>query len=276
MTAASTFDVRYVQYAFGTIKEENLDKSLKENFYAYQAARVLNTAREYFFEKTAGLKQLAKIPSLIDMHNQWRGITIANPSVKAFMATCQALRKILTLSESYTKLKGVVSNDPAHSVWEQAKEATTTQRWLARGAAIADWTMSSCESYKWLAKIGFVAARTWIDKVFNVASITFISHHAYTEGAKWWTGRMIDPMTGKETDFTWEKNKEAMVKSALMCTILAAYAGLTAISIAQMAGYQVANVAFLNFALFSTAVTATIGQHFWNVLVVDGGKPKQA
>lgn len=260
--------VPYVQLACGSIKKQDFDKDFGNlvGGYCYSAARTANVGREYFLEKTSGLKQLAKIPGIIDMGYEWKMIPISSAPVKLFIEACGIVRKGITFTEIGTKLKGVLKPWNETSVFDDAEEASYFTIALAKGAEIADWTMSFAETHKWLAKIGFIASKAWMDTVFNVASAVFLVHNIKTEGAKWFTGQIIDPITGVSKDFEGVDK----IKSIFVCCIIASYAGLTTMAFAQMAGYVIANEAFLTMAFFASATASTIASHFWEELMVKG------
>ena len=260
----------YIQLATGNIKEVDLGKDYKEGLI-FQAARIVNVGREYFLTQVAGFKQVVKIPGVVELYRSWKETPIvANTRLGALFAACEGAKRVVGLSEIGSKLKGVFKPIQGYSVLSDKKVVISSAEWaLAKAAEVADWTMSFADSYKWLAKIGFVAARTWtMNVMFNVASVVFLAHTTKVEGAKWWTGKIVDPITGNSSDF---KDVDK-IKSLFICAIIASYAVLTTIAVAEMAGYVIASSAFLTFTCLGTAIAATIGAHFWEELVVKPSK----
>jgi hypothetical protein len=263
--ATSIFEVRrYAQFALGGIQEDGLQYHLREGYF-FQAARTMRVARDYFFEKTGGFKQLAKIPGVVEACLEWRGIVaIPSSKLRTVFEACAAVKGVIFTGETISFLKGVSRPLDRYSVWSEKSEASWQEWALAKGADVADWTMALCDSHKWLAKIGFFTARTSADVVFNCASLVFSLYSAKTEAAKWMTGKVINPMTGVASDFTWSEKGKSMLSIALTV----AYIAFTVISFAEMAKYRVAHAAFLNFALLTTEVVTTIGIHFWEELIL--------
>lgn len=260
----------YIQLATGNIKEADLGKDHNSGLI-FQAARIVNVGREYFLTQVAGFKQLVKIPGFIELYRSWKGTPIvANTPLGLLFAACDGAKKIVGLSEIGLNLKNVVKPMQQFSVLYAEKRNISSAEWaLAKAAEVADWTMSVADSYKWLAKIGFVAARTWtMNVMFNVASVVSLVHRTKVEGAKWCTGKIVDPITGNSTDF----KSVDKIKSLFICASLAACTVLTTIAVAEMAGYVIASSALLTFTCLGTAVAATIGAHFWEELVVKPSK----
>lgn len=264
--------VPYAQLACGSIKKDEFDRDFNTlvGGICYHAARTANVAREYFLEKTSGFKQLAKIPGIIDMGYEWKMIPINSTPIKMFISACSTVRKGVTFTEVGSKLKGVFKPWHETSVWDETEESSYLSIALAKGAEIADWTMSVTETGVWLDKLGFPVARlvttVTLNTLFNVASTVFLLQGAKTEAAKWFTGYVIDPITGDSRDF----NGVDKIKSLIVCIIMASYAGLTAMAFAQMAGVVIANEAFLTFFCFGMATAGTIGSHLWEELVIRG------
>lgn len=265
MTSISEYAF-YVQLVIGSIEQTDLSEDLKTGF-CFQVARTANVGREYFFKKIEGVKLLCEIPGIIENgFIWWWGMHPVAPQFIIVRNVAETAKRLITVSEVYTKLKGVFN----WSVWT-CDEVSWAECILKKGGEVADWTMSVVKTYRWFATIGFIASRAWMDTVGNVASIVSIIHgakmdihNAKMEAAKWWTGKIIDPLKGDMKDFEGVDK----IKSIFMCCIIASYAGLTAITFAQMAGIAVAHVDFLNFALFTSGVTSTIGAHFWEELMV--------
>ncbi|HNA62887.1 MAG TPA: hypothetical protein PKW79_07410 [Rhabdochlamydiaceae bacterium] len=254
----------YIQLATGNIKEKDLGTGDNSGLI-FQAARIVNVGREYFLTQVAGFKQLVKIPGFIELYRSWKGTPIvANTPLGLLFAACDGAKKIVGLSEVWLKLKGVFKPMQGYSIFSDQKVAiSSAEGAFIKAAEVAEWTMSFADSYKWLAKIGFVAARTWtMNVMFNVASVVSLAHNTKVEGAKWWTGKIVDPITGDSTDF---KGVDK-IKSLFSCAIIAACTVLTTISVAEMAGYVMASSAFLTFTCSGIATAATIGAHFWEKL----------
>lgn len=232
--------ISYLQYATGGIDKTPVDL---QSGIAFQAARTVRIAREYFLEEMSGFKQLVKIPGVFQMYRTWKNHPIvASSPLGTLCRACEGAKKVMSLTETVSKLK---------KVFKPLKEDR-----FAKAGEIAEWTMSVAESYKWLAKIGFVAARAWtINVVFNVASGVLLFQLSRVELAKW---------TGEKGVSTLEK-----VKSLFVAVVIAAYTILTAVAVAEMAGYVVASSATLSFACAGVALTATIGGHFVKKLFSD-------
>jgi hypothetical protein len=260
----------YLQLAAGSIKEADLPKGHAEGL-VFQAARTVNVARDYFLVQVAGFKQAVKLPGVFEMYRSWKEMPIAaGTPVGALFSACDGAKKLIGLAEIGSKLQKVFKPMQEYSVLSDQKVKISSAEWaLAKAAEVADWTMSFADSYKWLAKIGFVAARTWtMNVMFNVASVVFLAHTAKVEGAKWWTGKIVDPISGDNRNF----ESADKIKSLFFCVIIAAYAVLTTIAVAEMAGYTIASSSVLTFTCLGTAIVATIGAHFWEELVIKPSK----
>ncbi|HNA62886.1 MAG TPA: hypothetical protein PKW79_07405 [Rhabdochlamydiaceae bacterium] len=124
--------------------------------------------------------------------------------------------------------------------------------------------MSVCDTYTWLAKIGMVAQRAVVKKIFNIASTIYLAQSYQVEGAKWWTGHVVNPLNGKSTEFSGAQK----VRSLFNLTVTTAYALVTAISVAQMVGYVIPPASFDIFASLSGAASFAVAGHFWEKLII--------
>lgn len=156
--------------------------------------------------------------------------------------------------------------DPARewSVWSNNTKISLPGQVLAKGAEISNWVMSVCDTYTWLAKIGMVAQRAVVDKIFNIASTIYLAQSYQAEGAKWWTGLVVNPLNGTSTEFSGAHK----VRSLFNLTVTTAYALVTAISVAQMVGYVIPAASFYIFASLSVAASGAVAGHFWEELMI--------
>jgi len=254
--------IAYVQFALGSIKPEQFPEELKDT-YSYQAARIARMLSSYFLETTSGFKNLAKFGDSIGKGLKFADKTVS-PPVAAIFSACRSTRDLLTARESYTKLKDVFKPVREWSVWSNNTKISLPGQVLAKGAEISNWVMSVCDTYTWLAKIGMVAQRAVVDKIFNIASTIYLAQSYQAEGAKWWTGHVVNPLSGESTEFSGAQK----VRSLFNLTVTTAYALVTAISVAQMVGYVIPAASFYIFASLSVAASGAVAGHFWEELMI--------
>jgi hypothetical protein len=254
--------ITYAQLAFGSIKPEQVPTELKGT-YGYQAARIARMLSSSFLETTTGFKNLAKIGDSIGKGLKFAGKTVS-PPVAAVFSACRSTKELLTARESYTKLKGVLNPVRQWSVWSNNTQISLPGQILAKGAEISNWAMSVCDTYTWLAKIGMVAQRAVVEKFFNIASTIYLAQSYQVEGAKWWTGHVVNPLNGKSIEFS----NAQKVRSVFNLTVTTAYALVTAMSVAQMVGYVIPAASFYVFVSLSVAAVGTVAGHFWEELAI--------
>lgn len=247
----------YLQFALGSASGEALPQDRW-----YFAAKTCRVGRSYFLDQISGFKQLTKLPSLIEGYLECRGISAMAPRFSALFTACHGAKALLTAGETCTNLQGVFKPHHQFSVWEEKKEISFQDWLLAKGSEIADWTMSACETHKWIAKIGFIASRASVETAFNCANLVFVAYNLKTEAAKWTTGRVIDPMTGEGVEFKWADKGKSLWTIALSVSYLA----LTSLSFAEVWKIQLAYATFFTLAFNVVEVTSTIGGHFWEKL----------
>jgi hypothetical protein len=247
----------YFQLALGSASGEALPKDRW-----YSTAKAFRVGREYFFDQVSGFKQLMKFPSLVEDFLLCCNVTAVTPRFSALFNACHGAKALMTAREAWANLQGVFNPSHLYSVWKEDQEISSQDWFLAKSAEIADWTMSVCETHKWVAKIGFVASRAWIETVFNCANLVFVAYNLKTEAAKWATGRIIDPMTGRGQEFTWADKGKSLWTIALAISYLA----LTILSFAEIWKVQLAYATFFTLAFNAAEVASTIGGHFWERL----------